>query len=380
MLVDKENKIITSDELLNKQNDDLEKFEENDDYDESNEDLSYESVTSFNDGSIVRFNYKYLDVDEVIVSLKYRGPPDNSNVIYKNLSVCIIIPTYNEAENIISLLNLIYDKESVSKYNEQNITMNVLVVDDNSPDGTARIVEEYSVLNRNVHLLSRNEKNGLGAAYIAGMKHAMEILNPDIIFEMDGDLSHGPEYIIPMISKVREGADFVIGSRYVKGGQIPDNWGIMRKIISKTANIYAKTVLGIKNVNDCTGGFRAIRTTMLKKIDLSNLKTKGYAFQISLLEEMRRNNAIMKEVPISFKDRTNGKSKMSMHDILEEGIFVLKKSIENNFMPKKNKIDNNDVRESWIESNPNSSPFINEDSKSFNRDNYSKEDFRNEVW
>jgi glycosyltransferase involved in cell wall biosynthesis len=385
MMVDKEKKFITSDEVLNKQNEDLEeleKFEENNgDLDESVEDISYESVTSFNDGSIVSFNYKYLDVDEVIVSLKYRGPQDGSSLTYKPLSVCIIVPTYNESENIVSLLDQIYGVENVSKYNEQSITMNVLVVDDNSPDGTAKIVKDYATHNNNVHLLSRSEKNGLGAAYIAGMKHAMELLNPDIIFEMDGDLSHGPEYIMPMISKVREGADFVIGSRYVKGGQIPDNWGLTRKIISKTANVYAKTVLGIKNVNDCTGGFRAIRTSMLKKIDLTNLKTKGYAFQISLLEEMRRNNAIMKEVPISFKDRTNGKSKMSMHDILEEGLFVLKKSFENNFMPKKSTTKNNDVRENWLERNPNPSPFVNEDAKPFNvDDSYSKENFRNEAW
>ena len=270
---------------------------------------------------------------------------------YKPILVCVIIPTYNEARNIPQLLNSVYSEQQRIKYDEENIILDVLVVDDNSPDGTADVVKVYQKDNPNIHLLSRTEKNGLGAAYIAGMQHAMKQLKPGIIFEMDGDLSHGPEYILPMINKVREGADFVIGSRYVKGGSIPENWGMTRKLISKSANIYAKTVLGIKDVNDCTGGFRAIRTSALEKIDFDSLKTKGYAFQISLLEEMRRNNVIMKEVPISFKDRTNGTSKMRMYDILEEGLFVLKASLGNIFSPKKIALNNNQERESWILNN-----------------------------
>jgi hypothetical protein len=152
---------------------------------------------------------------------------------------------------------------------------------------------------------------------------------------MDANLSYGPKYILPMIQRVREGADFVIGSRYVKGGSIPENWGVKRKLISRGANLYAKTILGIRNVNDCTGGFRAIRTSVLKQIDLGSLKTKGYAFQISLLEEMRRHKVIMSEVPIAFKDKTNGTSKMRMKDILEEGLFVLRASFQNIFSPRR---------------------------------------------
>jgi glycosyltransferase involved in cell wall biosynthesis len=284
-----------------------------------------DNIPHFKEESIVTLDY-YMD---------YNIAHENKQQQIKPVAVCIVVPTYNEAQNIPKLLNALYSKEQQLNYDVENITMNVLVVDDNSPDGTADVVKSYQQKNSHIYLLSRSEKNGLGAAYIAGMQHAMKLLNPDIIFEMDGDLSHGPEYVLPMIHKINDGADFVIGSRYVKGGSIPENWGMKRKLISRSANLYAKTILRIKDVNDCTGGFRAIRTSALKKIDLNSLKTKGYAFQISLLEEMRRNDVIMREVPIAFKDRTNGTSKMRMKDILEEGMFVLKASLQNIFSPKR---------------------------------------------
>lgn len=268
---------------------------------------------------------------ESIINLGY----ESAQPQIKSVSVCIVIPTYNEVNNIPNLLMAVYSEEQKLEYLKNGIIMNVLVVDDNSPDGTADVVKAHQKDNPNIYLLSRNEKNGLGAAYIAGMQHSMKLLKPEIIFEMDGDLSHSPEYILPMIEKIREGADFVVGSRYIKGGSIPKNWGIKRKLLSKSANIYAKTLLRIKDINDCTGGFRAIRASSLEQIDFGSLKTKGYAFQISLLEEMRKNKAVMREVPIAFKDRTNGTSKMRLYDILEEGIFVLKASLENIFYPKK---------------------------------------------
>ena len=262
-----------------------------------------------------------------IINLEYKDEYSRKN---KTL-VCIVIPTYNEVNNILKLLISVYSKDRQRRYSEKNIIMTVLVVDDNSPDGTGEVVKTYRRKNPNVYLLSRKDKDGLGAAYMAGMQHSMKLLRPDIIFEMDGDLSHDPEYILPMVIKIREGADLVIGSRYVKGGSIPENWGIKRKLISRIANLYAKVVLGIKDVSDCTGGFRAIRTSALEQIDFTALKTKGYAFQISLLEEMRRNNAIMREVPIAFRDRTSGKSKMRLGDIIEEGLFVLRAGWQNAF-------------------------------------------------
>jgi dolichol-phosphate mannosyltransferase len=261
---------------------------------------------------------------------------ENSHLqeVNRPVNVCIIVPTYNEIHNISPLLQSIYNHEHLIQFSKNNILLNVLFVDDNSPDGTSNEVKTHQKINPNIHLLERDKKEGLGAAYVAGMKYAMDYLQPDIIFEMDGDLSHNPKYILPMIHKIREGADFVIGSRYVKGGSIPEDWGISRKIISRSANFFSKNVLNIKSVNDCTGGFRCMRVDKLRQIDLDSLGTKGYAFQVSLLEEMRRKNAVMKEVPIHFEDRTKGKSKMRFYDMIEGGMFVIKTRINNTF--KKN--------------------------------------------
>ena len=226
--------------------------------------------------------------------------------------VCIVVPTYNEARNIQRLLDGIFAQENAQEIAD----IHVLVVDDTSPDCTASIVKEYSFKNSNVHLLVRAEKNGLGAAYIAGMQYALENIKPDIVFEMDADLSHKPEYIFSMISEIRSGADFVIGSRYIPGGSIPDNWGIRRKMISRGANILARTSIG-GQVHDCTSGFRAIRASVLRRVDWNSLHVKGYAFQISLLEAIIRAGGVVREVPIHFIDRTVGESKLRINDILE---------------------------------------------------------------
>jgi len=245
------------------------------------------------------------------------------------IRVSMIIPTYNESSNIRRLLDRIYDKNHLKGYGKRNIEMNVLVVDDNSPDGTSEIVREYQKNNPQVHLLVRQDKEGLGAAYIHGMNHAMETLHPHILFEMDADLSHNPKYIIPMIDEIRKGADFVIGSRYIKGGSIPDNWGFSRKLISGFANMYARLMLGLRNVHDCTGGFRAIRASFLKRIDLNSLNIKGYVFQISLLNQAVMHKGNVRELPIAFEDRTDGTSKMRASDIMELGMVVLRIGLRN---------------------------------------------------
>ena len=263
-------------------------------------------------------------------------------------SVCLVVPTYNEAGNITRLLDLIYSSERRLQFMENGIDMGVLVVDDNSPDGTAKIVERYRKKNHMVHLLLRRNKNGLGAAYIAGMQHALSALSPDIIFEMDADLSHNPDYIIPMITEIRNGADFVIGSRYMKGGSIPSDWGFQRKIISRAANTYTRAVLGIRNVHDCTGGFRAIKSSFLEKIDLNSLNVRGYAFQISLLNAIMRNGGAISEVPIAFSDRTDGKSKMQLNDIVEVGIVVLRMAAQR-FVPNGRDWQEEDIREIELE-------------------------------
>lgn len=239
-----------------------------------------------------------------------------------------MIPTYNESENIRKLLSIIFSEESCTEYETRNVIMQVMVVDDNSPDGTATVVMEMQRSNPSIHLLIRGEKNGLGAAYIAGMQHAMSTLKPDVIFEMDADLSHRPSYIMPMISEIRNGADFVVGSRYAPGGSIPVEWGLKRKMISKSANMYARLLLNIHDVKDCTGGFRAMRVSLLEKIDLNMLNSRGYVFQISLLEAVLRNNALVREIPIDFHDRTFGSSKMQLKDILEVGFVVLRLGFE----------------------------------------------------
>jgi len=261
------------------------------------------------------------------------------------IRVSMIIPTYNESLNIKKLLDYIYDKNHVKEYEKRNIQMNVLVVDDNSPDGTSEIVKQYQKVNSLVHLLIRQNKEGLGAAYIHGMNHALATLKPHILFEMDADLSHNPKYIIPMIDKIRTGADFVIGSRYIKGGSIPSNWGFSRKLISGSANFYARLTLGLRNVHDCTGGFRAMRASLLRRIDLNHLNIKGYVFQISLLNEVVLHKGIIRETPIAFEDRTNGSSKMRLNDILELGLVVLRMGARNTFM----RISNTNIASSFID-------------------------------
>lgn len=238
---------------------------------------------------------------------------------------CIVIPTYNESKNIIPLLDKIFDESYDNK--ETGIALEVLVVDDNSPDGTALLVEEYKKTNSNgpnVHLLLRTKKEGLGAAYIHGMKYALVEFNPDYIMEMDADGQHNTEDIYRLLNGLEEGADFVIGSRYVKGGSVPDGWGWHRKLISWCAGTVTKVGLGIKGVKDCSGGFRAIRAEVLRGIDLDRLYVKGYAFQVALLEAAFRENFIVTEVPIHFDERTEGESKMRFSDMMEGWKLIYK--------------------------------------------------------
>ena len=225
-------------------------------------------------------------------------------------TACIVIPTYNEAGNIQKALDLIY--ENVRK--QDRIKVYTLIVDDNSPDGTGQLAEEYGRRNKDVKVLHRTSKDGLGAAYIAGMQHALQELNPDVILEMDADLSHNPKDVLRLIGAIERGADVAIGSRYVAGGSVPQHWGFYRKLNSATANALVRNVLTLNEVKDCTGGFRAIRATYLEHVDFTQLKTKGYAFQISLLSALKDLGAEIVELPIHFADREVGKSKMRLKD------------------------------------------------------------------
>ena len=227
------------------------------------------------------------------------------------MKIVIIIPTYNERENIVLMVRALQQQFPNIPHD-----MHILVVDDNSPDGTADAVRAESPAWPNLHMIT-GTKQGLGAAYIRGMKHAVEQLNADSVMEMDADFSHKPADVPRLIAALDDGADFAIGSRYVPGGSIPDDWSFLRRMNSKWGNVFARYVAGMYKVRDCTAGFRAIRVSIIRKIDLDELKVKGYAFQISLLHEAILNHAKVKEVPVEFVDRTRGETKLGLSDIIE---------------------------------------------------------------
>lgn len=229
--------------------------------------------------------------------------------------VVIVLPTYNERDNIGRLLKKILNQAIYL----QNARLSVLVVDDSSPDGTDKIVFEYAKKYPNIHLL-KGQKQGLGSAYIRGFKYAIRHMKADIVFEMDADFSHDPSMISFFVYEIQKGNDFVIGSRYIEGSSIPNNWPLLRKLNSKWGNLFARHIAGLGSVQDCTSGYRAIRTSLLKKINLNKLKAKGYAFQIDLLHKAIKNNARISEVPIQFTDRVFGNSKLRKRDIAE---FIL---------------------------------------------------------
>jgi len=223
----------------------------------------------------------------------------------------IIIPTYNERENIAQLVEKLQ-----AQFARMSHEMHILVVDDRSPDATAAVVEELQGRYANVHLLS-GRKAGLGAAYIRGMTHAMDVLGADAVFEMDADLSHKPEDVPRLMVNLDHGADFVIGSRYVPGGTIPSEWNWARRANSFFGNVVARYVAGMYRVRDCTAGFRAIKVPLLRRIGLANLRVQGYAFQVALLHGAIAQGAKVVEVPVDFIDRTHGDSKLGLRDIAE---------------------------------------------------------------
>lgn len=211
----------------------------------------------------------------------------------------IIIPTYNEKKN----LSLI-----IPKIRKLNLGTDILVVDDNSPDGTGKLADGLSKKYiGKVFVLHRTKKDGLGKAYIAGFKWALK-KKYNIVIQMDADFSHDPKYLKIMMDKIKK-YDLVLGSRYVAGGGTK-GWGIDRKIISRGGSLYSKIILGIP-LNDLTGGFKCWKTSLLKKIDLDSITSNGYSFQIEMNYRAYTTGAKIKEIPIVFIDREIGKSKMS---------------------------------------------------------------------
>jgi dolichol-phosphate mannosyltransferase len=217
----------------------------------------------------------------------------------------LILPTYNEAENIAPFVDAVLDKLPA--------TARVLIVDDSSPDGTGEIADRLAAEHENVAVLHRPLREGLGPAYIAGFRKALAG-GAELILEMDSDFSHEPAYL-PRLLEAAERADLVIGSRYVEGGRVGD-WGAMRRAISRGGSAYARLVLGV-SVSDLTGGFKCFRREVLEAIDLDAVQSKGYAFQVELTYRTVQRGFRVVEVPIVFRDRRVGSSKMSKAIVAE---------------------------------------------------------------
>ena len=222
----------------------------------------------------------------------------------------VIIPTYNERENITRIIPAVL---------AQDPSIDVLIVDDGSPDGTGSIVDGIAAENPRVHALHRSGKLGLGTAYVAGFKWALE-RDYEFIFEMDADFSHAPERL-PAFLKAIQTADLVLGSRYQNGQINVVNWPISRLFLSYSANIYARHVTGLQ-VFDATGGFKCFRRRVLESIDLSDVKSNGYAFQIEMTFRAWKKGFRIVEIPIVFVDRTEGASKMSKK-IVREAVWMV---------------------------------------------------------
>ena len=216
----------------------------------------------------------------------------------------VVIPTYNEAENLPLI---------VPQVLEQDPRLEVLVVDDNSPDGTGRLADELAESNGRVHVLHRPEKQGLGPAYRAGLRMALD-LGADFVIQMDADFSHPPEILKVLVAEV-EHHDVVLGSRYLNGITVV-NWPIERILISYFGNWYARKVTGLK-ITDATGGLRCVRRELLEKMGFERIKANGYAFQIEMNYRFVKCGARIKEIPFFFLDRTRGSSKLTLKIGLE---------------------------------------------------------------
>lgn len=229
------------------------------------------------------------------------------------IKILVIIPTYNESENIVNII------PEVLKHSNSDYEYNVLVVDDNSPDGTASLVEDN--FSKNVFLLKREKKSGLGTAYREGFRYAIKN-NYDLVFEMDADFSHDPKYLPKFVKKIEEGNDLVIGSRYINGVSVV-NWPISRLILSYGANIYTRIITGLK-VKDTTAGFMCYRVPALSNINLDKVRSNGYSFQIEMKYKMFKKGYKITEIPILFIDRRAGSSKMSRNVVFEAYLMVWK--------------------------------------------------------
>ena len=215
----------------------------------------------------------------------------------------VLVPTYQELHTLASIVHRIF---------EHNPDVHVLVIDDNSPDGTGKLADQLKAKYANLEVLHRKSKNGLGAAYIDGFNNSINDF--DVLVEMDADGSHDPQDLVTILKEIPK-YDCVLGSRWVPGGKVV-NWPKSREILSRGGNSYARLMLGI-DIGDATGGFRAYKTSTLKELDLSDIDSQGYCFQVDMVRRLLKKGFKIKEVPITFTERTIGTSKMSRNIVLE---------------------------------------------------------------
>lgn len=225
------------------------------------------------------------------------------------MKTLVIIPTYNESENIEKIVPEILEKDP---------SIDVLIVDDNSPDGTGELADKMVEKNSKIFVMHREKKAGLGTAYKTGFRYALEN-GYDYIFEMDADFSHDPKYIPSFLEAIKE-ADLVLGSRYISGVNVI-NWPMSRLLLSYYANVYTRWVTGLP-VKDATGGFKCFRRKVLESVDLDKVKSEGYSFQIEVSLRAWKRGFKIKEIPIVFEDRREGKSKMSKK-IVREAVWMV---------------------------------------------------------
>jgi dolichol-phosphate mannosyltransferase len=218
--------------------------------------------------------------------------------------VWLVLPTFNEAENIEPMVAAVLaELESCAPGNHR-----VLIVDDSSPDGTGRIADRLAAEHDAVEVLNRAHREGLGPAYLAGFRHALDA-GATHVFEMDADFSHDPADLPRLLAATAEGADLALGSRYVTGGGV-EHWGLARQIVSRGGCSYARAVLGLQ-IHDLTGGFKCFRREVLESIHLETVRSHGYCFQIELTQRAIQRGFTVVEVPIVFRERRHGRSKMS---------------------------------------------------------------------
>ncbi len=236
------------------------------------------------------------------------------------MKIVVIIPTYNEKSNITKMIPLLLENVFPKIKKHQ---MCILIADDNSPDGTSEVVEKFKKKYQNIELLL-GRKEGLGAAYVRAMKYAMDKMKADAIVEFDADFQHDPYDIPRLIQAMDDGADHVIGSRYIKGGQIPTEWGMHRKFMSFFGSMYARLIWLKFHVHDMTSGYKLTKTSVLRQVDLDNLLSKYYAYKMHILHDILKLNVKVVEVPIIFYERKEGSSKIEKKDLFDSFFVVTK--------------------------------------------------------